>query len=38
MEGIKDEAFREEIMAEAEAMMGRAREKCAEVLAILSER
>jgi glutamate formiminotransferase/formiminotetrahydrofolate cyclodeaminase len=33
---IKDETFKTEILAEAEAIMGRAREKCAEVLAILA--
>jgi glutamate formiminotransferase/formiminotetrahydrofolate cyclodeaminase len=38
MEGIRDEAFRKEILAEAEAMVGRAAAKCAEVLAILDER
>jgi len=38
MGGIRDEAFKTEILAEAEAMMDRAKEKCAEVLAILDER
>lgn len=38
MGGIRDEAFKKEILAEAEGMMNRAKEKCAEVLAILDER
>ena len=38
MEGIKDEAFKEEIMAEADAMMDRAKVKCAEVLEIFRAR
>jgi glutamate formiminotransferase/formiminotetrahydrofolate cyclodeaminase len=38
MEGIRDADFKKEILAEAEAMMARAEEKCAEVLAILAER
>jgi glutamate formiminotransferase/formiminotetrahydrofolate cyclodeaminase len=38
MGGIRDAAFKEEIMADADAMMARAKEKCAEVLAILDER
>lgn len=38
MGGIRDEAFKTDILAEAEAMMDRAQEKCAEVLAILGER
>ncbi|BBO76947.1 hypothetical protein DSCW_43640 [Desulfosarcina widdelii] len=38
MGGIRDEAFKKEILAEAEGMMDRAKKKCAEVLAILDER
>ncbi len=38
MGGIRDEAFKTEILAEAEAMMDRAKAKCAEVLAILGKR
>jgi len=38
MGGIQDEAFKKEILDEAEGMMDRAKEKCAEVLAILDER
>jgi glutamate formiminotransferase / formiminotetrahydrofolate cyclodeaminase len=38
MGGIRDEAFKKEILAEAEGMMDRAKEKCAEVLTILDER
>ena len=35
--GIQDEAFKEETMAEANAIETRSREKCAEVLAILDK-
>lgn len=35
MEGIHDQDYRREIMAEAKKIMQRAREKCSEVLAIL---
>ena len=38
MEGIRDEAFKKEILAEAETMVDRAEAKCAEVLAILEDR
>ncbi len=38
MTGIKDEAFKTEILKETEAMAQRAREKCAEVLEILENR
>jgi glutamate formiminotransferase/formiminotetrahydrofolate cyclodeaminase len=38
MTGIKDEAFKAEILAAAEAAAVRAREKCTEVLAILEQR
>ncbi|MDJ0781802.1 MAG: glutamate formimidoyltransferase [Desulfosarcinaceae bacterium] len=37
MTGITDEAFKAEILAEAEGIMARATEKCAEVLAILAD-
>jgi glutamate formiminotransferase/formiminotetrahydrofolate cyclodeaminase len=35
MVAVEDDAFREEILAEAEAIMARAKIKCAEVLAIM---
>jgi glutamate formiminotransferase/formiminotetrahydrofolate cyclodeaminase len=38
LEGIKDQAFKAETMKEAQAIDARAKEKCAEVLAILEER
>ena len=38
MVAIEDEAFKAEILKEAEALVARAREKCAEVLAILKEK
>jgi glutamate formiminotransferase/formiminotetrahydrofolate cyclodeaminase len=37
-DGIRDAGFRREVLQEAEALAARAREKCAEVLAILEER
>lgn len=38
MKGIKDEAFKTEILKEAEGIMARAKAKCAEVLEILEAR
>lgn len=38
MPGIKDEEFKQKILAEAEQMVQRAKEKCNEVLKILEER
>jgi glutamate formiminotransferase/formiminotetrahydrofolate cyclodeaminase len=37
MVDLEDEAFRAEVLKEAEALMARAKEKCAEVLSILRE-
>ena len=38
MDGIKDEAFKADTLAQADAMARRAREKCAQVLEILENR
>lgn len=35
LEGIKDEQYKKKILAEADLLMGRAREKCEEILTIL---
>jgi glutamate formiminotransferase/formiminotetrahydrofolate cyclodeaminase len=37
MVAIEDQAFKNEILKEADAIMARAKEKCAEVLSILRE-
>ncbi|MGD9018139.1 MAG: cyclodeaminase/cyclohydrolase family protein, partial [Desulfobacterales bacterium] len=38
MTGVKDDAFRQDILAEADAMAARAGKKCREVLDILEDR
>jgi glutamate formiminotransferase/formiminotetrahydrofolate cyclodeaminase len=38
LEGIRDEAFKKDILAQAQAMLARAQDKCAEVLATLDGR
>ena len=38
MEGIRDQTYREETLAEADAIVQRAKDKCGEVLSILEQR